>query len=197
MFDPTSNQYLVKAADRFFITTKTLTPWKGGTQHWPILWWFYWTSVCDFIWLIFFFCPSISLWAFNELTNFWKSHSTWSKKMDVRSTHDVQLFDQKFHISFNLVPAWSKTMKDNMANCFGLIIALSSLKGYGGFEYFIWCCFRYGLEAIPHRQSNQKALVQVKCFTNILGKHEHLKWLYLDYKIILWSTSNLTFPLRS
>lgn len=131
MFDPTSNQYLVKAADRFFITTKTLTPLKGGTQHWPILWWFYWTSVCDFIWLIFFFCPSISLWAFNELTNFWKSHSTWSKKMDVRSTHDVQLFDQKFHISFNLVPAWSKTMKDNMANCFGLIIALSSLKGYG------------------------------------------------------------------
>lgn len=197
MFDPTSNQYLVKAADRFFITTKTLPPLKGGTQHWPILWWFYWTSVCDFIWFIFFFCPSISLWAFNELTNFWKSHSTWSKKMDVRSTHDVQLFDQKFHISFNLVPAWSKTMKDNMANCFGLIIALSSLKGYGGFEYFIWCCFRYGLEAIPHRQSNQKALVQVKCFTNILGKHEHLKWLYLDYKIILWSTSNLTFPLRS
>lgn len=170
---------------------------KRGTQHWPILWRFYWTSVCDFIWLIFSFCPSISLWAFNELTNFWKSHSTWSKKMDVRSTHDVQLFDQKFHISFNLVPAWSKTMKDNMANCFGLIIALSSLKGYGGFEYFIWCCFRYGLEAIPHRQSNQKALVQVKCFTNILGKHEHLKWLYLDYKIILWSTSNLTFPLRS
>lgn len=197
MFDPTSNQYLVKAADRFFITTKTLPPLKGGTQHWPILWWFYWTSVCDFIWLIFFFCPSISLWAFNELTNFWKSHSTWSKKMDVRSTHDVQIFDQKFHISFNLVPAWSKTMKDNMANCFGLIIALSSLKGYGGFEYFIWCCFRYGLEAIPHRQSNQKALVQVKCFTNILEKHEHLKWLYLDYKIILWSTSNLTFPLRS
>lgn len=156
---------------------------------------FYWTSVCDFIWLIFF--PSISLWAFNELTNFWKSHSTWSKKMAVRSTHDVQLFDQKFHISFNLVPAWSKTMKDNMANCFGLIIALSSLKGYGGFEYFIWCCFRYRLEAIPHSQSNQKTLVQVKCFTNILGKHAHLKWLYLDYKIILWSTSNLTFPLRS
>lgn len=155
-------------------------------------------NICLWLYMVnFFFCPSISLWAFNELTNFWKSHSTWSKKMDVRSTHDVQLFDQKFHISFNLVPAWSKTMKDNMANCFGLIIALSSLKGYGGFEYFIWCCFRYGLEAIPHRQSNQKALVQVKCFTNILGKHEHLKWLYLDYKTILWSTSNLTFPLRS
>ena len=34
---------------------------------------FHWTSVSDFIWLFFFLDLSI-LWAFNELTNFWKSH---------------------------------------------------------------------------------------------------------------------------